>query len=257
MYILLSPAKKLREDTPQLNQHTTAALAKDAEMLSRSTRRLSNKKLKDLMGLSDNLASLNRDRFQAIKFPHVPDNSSPAALTFNGDVYVGLDAPSLSEEDLQWAQDRLGILSGFYGILRPLDLIQPYRLEMGTSLKTRRGSNLYKFWGKRIAREINSRTGEHDLPCIINLASNEYFKAASVKDLEAPIVTPAFKEIRDGKPKIISFFAKKARGLMARYIIENRIEDPEAIKGFDAEGYTFRPDLSSASSWVFARESLR
>ena len=176
-------------------------------------------------------------------------------MCFRGDVYQGLDAPSMSADDLEWAQDRLGILSGLYGILRPLDLIQPYRLEMGTSLKTRRGPNLYRFWGKRIAKEINARTGAHDHSCIINLASNEYFKAASAKDLVAPIVTPSFKEIRDGKPKIISFFAKKARGLMARYIIENRIEEPEAIKAFDWEGYTFRPSLSQDGHWVFARES--
>jgi cytoplasmic iron level regulating protein YaaA (DUF328/UPF0246 family) len=255
MYILLSPAKKLRDPISRPGLHSTAALAKDAEMLSRSTRQLSDKKLKELMGLSDNLASLNQGRFQAIEFPHNPENSSPAALTFNGDVYLGLDAPSLSEDDLEWAQDRLGILSGLYGILRPLDLIQPYRLEMGTSLKTRRGPNLYRFWGKRIAKEINARTGVHDHSCIINLASNEYFKAASVKDLEAPIITPAFKEIRDGKPKIISFFAKRARGMMTRYIIENRIEDPEALKLFNTEGYSFRPALSHEKQWVFARES--
>ena len=181
MFILLSPAKKLREDIPPLAQSTTPALAKDAEILSKTTRRLTQKNLKDLMSLSDNLAELNRDRFQSLSFPHQPDNASPAALTFNGDVYVGLDAPSLSEDDLSWAQDRVGILSGLYGILRPMDLIQPYRLEMGTSLKTRRGPNLYQFWGSRIAKEINTRTASHDSPCIINLASNEYFKAASVK----------------------------------------------------------------------------
>ena len=255
MYILLSPAKKLRDEIPTLDGSTTAALTEEAELLSQTMRQIKHSKLKDLMGLSDKLAQLNVERFQAIEFPHHAENATPAALTFNGDVYQGLDAQTLSESDLAWAQDRVGILSGLYGILRPLDLIQPYRLEMGTRLKTHRGATLYQFWGKRIAAEINRRTEGVDHPCIINLASNEYFKAASVKDLNAPIITPAFKEIRDGKPKIISFFAKKARGMMARYIIENRIEDPAAIQAFDADGYSFRPDLSTDRDWVFARES--
>lgn len=255
MFILLSPAKKLREGVASIPQASVAALTKDAEILSRTTRGLSKNKLKDLMSLSDNLAELNVGRFQAIEFPHQPSNASPAALTFNGDVYQGLDAESLSMEDLEWAQDRLGILSGLYGILRPLDLIQPYRLEMGTALKTRRGPNLYQFWGDRIAKEINVRTSLQAQPCIINLASNEYFKAASAKNINAPIITPAFKEIRDGKPKIISFFAKKARGMMARYIIENRLEEPESIQQFNVDGYQYRPDLSKGPQWVFARES--
>jgi cytoplasmic iron level regulating protein YaaA (DUF328/UPF0246 family) len=255
MFILLSPAKKLRADVSRQAGTSTAALAADAEVLSRTTRRLDHQNLKDLMGLSDNLAQLNVDRFQSIEFPHGPENATPAALTFNGDVYTGLDASSLSDEDLAWAQERVGILSGLYGILRPLDLIQPYRLEMGTALKTQRGPNLYQFWGQRIAEEINQRAQIALHPCIINLASNEYFKAASAKNLKAPIITPAFKEIRDGKAKIISFYAKKARGLMARYIIENRLEDPEAIRDFNLEGYRYSPELSKESSWVFARES--
>ena len=254
MYVLLSPAKKIREPVPAVAHPTTPSLSSDAEVLSRTTKQLSTQNLKDLMGLSDNLATLNRDRFQTMNFPHNQDNATPAALTFNGDVYVGLDAPSLSADALAWAQDHVGILSGLYGLLRPLDLIQPYRLEMGTALKTKRGSNLYQFWGDKIAQEINEYTASKTTPVVLNLASNEYFKAASAKKINAPIITPVFKEIRNGKAKIISFYAKKARGTMTRYIIDNRIEDPESIKGFDRDGYVYRDDLSTESNWVFTRE---
>jgi cytoplasmic iron level regulating protein YaaA (DUF328/UPF0246 family) len=255
MFILLSPAKKLRVPEPLPSVLTQPALVDQAEVLSGTTAALDHGEIKRLMKLSDKLAQLNHERFQALAFPHDSHNATPAALTFDGDVYRGLDAPSLSDADLEWAQDRLGILSGLYGLLRPLDLIQPYRLEMGTSLGNARGKTLYAFWGDRIATEINRRANAHDTPCILNLASNEYFKAARSRLIEAPIVTPVFKEIRDGKAKIISFYAKKARGLMARFAVDNRVTDPQDLKKFDREGYHFAPDMSDDSTWLFTRSS--
>ena len=172
---------------------------------------------------------------------------------FNGDTYSGLEASSLSEADLNWAQDHLAILSGLYGILRPLDLIQPYRLEMGTKLKTRRGNTLYQFWGELAAQLLRDPLAGHEDPTVINLASNEYFKSVQAKALPGQVITPAFQEMRDGKAKMISFMAKKARGMMARHIIENRLERPEDIKGFTAGGYQFDAANSDETTWTFIR----
>jgi len=172
---------------------------------------------------------------------------------FNGDTYTGLEASSLSDASLEWAQNHLAILSGLYGILRPLDLIQPYRLEMGTRLKTGRGKSLYEFWGDRITDQIRAQLEKHEDATLVNLASNEYFKSVRTNALPGKVITPAFKEVRDGKPKMISFMAKRARGMMARYIIDNRIETPEALKEFDMGGYTYRSDLSDDATWTFTR----
>ena len=213
--------------------------------------------LRQLMSLSEPLAELNRERFQSMGFPFTPENAKQCLLAFQGDVYKRLDAGSLSEDDLEWAQDHLRILSGLYGLLRPLDLIQPYRLEMGTRLDTERGANLYQFWGERLAESLNAEQADQQHTAVLNLASNEYMKAVPVGRLELPVVTAAFQEIRDGQPKTIAFLAKKARGLMARFVIQNRIEEPEGIKGFSDEGYGFDSALSGPGHLVFTRPDSR
>ena len=254
MIAVVSPAKKLNTDTldrqlPLTQPHLMA----DIEELMETTRKLKATDLQSLMGISESLATLNHDRFQGFSTPFTEDNSKPAALMFNGDTYTGLDAQSLSDADLGWAQDHLAILSGLYGILRPLDLIQPYRLEMGTKLETDRGRNLYQFWGTRITDQITDWLSTHSDPTIINLASNEYFKSIKAADLPGQVITPAFKEMRDGKAKMISFLAKKARGMMARYIIANRIDAPEVLKQFDGGGYRYDPESSTETTWTFIR----
>jgi cytoplasmic iron level regulating protein YaaA (DUF328/UPF0246 family) len=254
MLAVVSPAKKLDTDTigRQL-PFTQPSLLDDTEQLMVTTKRLKAKDLRALMGISEKLAELNHARFQAFETPFTEDNAKAAALMFNGDTYTGLDASSLSDTDLTWAQDHLAILSGLYGILRPLDLIQPYRLEMGTRLKTRRGPSLYAFWGDRICRQIENQLQSHTNPTLVNLASNEYFKSVQAKTLQGSVLTPAFKEMRDGKAKMISFMAKRARGMMARYIIENRIDEPEALKEFTMGGYEYAPSMSDESTWTFIR----
>jgi cytoplasmic iron level regulating protein YaaA (DUF328/UPF0246 family) len=204
------------------------------------------------MGLSDKLGALNYERFQAWQRPFTTENAKQAVLAFKGDVYQGLDAESMSDEDLQWAQDNLRILSGLYGVLRPLDLMQPYRLEMGTKFANNRGKDLYSFWDGVINNQLNSLVEEPNA-VLVNLASNEYFKAVKEKTLSARIVTPVFMDNKDGKYKMISFFAKKARGLMAAFIIKNKITDVELLKNFDSDGYSFNAALSEADKWVFTR----
>jgi cytoplasmic iron level regulating protein YaaA (DUF328/UPF0246 family) len=189
-----------------------------------------------------------------MSLPFTPDNAKPCVLAFTGDVYKKLDAASLSLPDLRYAQDHLRILSGFYGLLRPLDLIQPYRLEMGTRLANTRGKSLYDFWGNRLVDAINAEHAERPLAAVLNLASNEYFKAVPAKRLDPPLVTAVFQEIRDGQPKTIAFLAKKARGLMTRFVIRNRVDDPEGLKEFGEEGYGYRSDLSTGDRLVFTRE---
>ena len=255
MYALLSPAKRLDLAPFPAPPTTLPDLLEDSEALVKKARTLSKKKLGELMKISDSLAELNKERFENWSAPFTSDNAKAAALSFAGDTYVGLDATSLSEDDLLWAQDRVGILSGLYGVLRPLDLIQPYRLEMGTSLATRRGKNLYAFWGERLTALINERLADHQDPTVINLASKEYFTAVKPQLLTGSVVTPSFKEIKDGKAKVIGFMAKKARGMMARHIIQNRLESPEDLKAFNAGGYRFQPEQSDAQTWVFTRPS--
>jgi hypothetical protein len=252
MLILLSPAKKL--DFSERGHAPTAtrpALMERTKELSKTTAKLSASEIKSLMHLSDDLADLNRERFKAFD----PDSTDgrPAAMAFNGEVYSGLDAPSLSAEDLQWAQQRLRILSGLYGALRPLDTIQPYRLEMGTRLKTPKGGNLYDFWGEDIADLLKSDLKGHPSQTVINLASNEYSKAAKLKSLGVPVISVDFKEEKDGQLRALMVYAKKARGLMARWIIENRIEDPKTLTEFSEEGYRYDADGSTESTLLFTR----
>jgi hypothetical protein len=215
-----------------------------------TARDLSTGQLQSLMGISDKLATLNHDRFQRFSTASDTANSRQAVLSFNGHVYLGLDADTLSEEDLAFAQEHVGILSGLYGLLRPMDLMQAYRLEMGTSLETPRGGNLYAFWGDRIAEEVARRAGGRT---IVNLASNEYFKAANRPAIAGSVVTPVFKDVKDGKARILAFFAKKARGAMTRWVVENRVTDVADLKSCEIDGYRFAPSLSSEKTWVFSR----
>lgn len=254
MFCVVSPAKKLDFDTPPPALDTTQPhFLSDTEELAETCKSLSRRDLSGLMKISDSLADLNFERFQAFSTPLTSENAKPAALAFSGDTYVGLEASSLSEDDLMFAQDHFGILSGFYGLLRPLDLIKPYRLEMGTRLSNPRGSNLYDFWDTEIAERINDLVSTHTHPVVINCASSEYFKAIKAKALKVPVITPVFKEIKSDVAKTIGLMAKRARGAMARYIIQNRIEDPEKIKDFNSGGYEYRPDLSNEKDWVFTR----
>lgn len=254
MLTLLSPAKSLdfspvREGLPL----TEPRFEHDIEVLMKRCKTLSVNSLKKLMSLSQPLAELNRERFQEMALPFTPGNSKPCLLAFQGDVYKGLDAASLNKRDLKYAQNHLRILSGFYGVLRPLDLIQPYRLEMGTRLSTGRGSNLYQFWKSRLVDSLNEEHARRPVKAVLNLASNEYFKAVPAKELEPRLVTAVFQEIRDGQPKTISFKAKRARGLMARFQVKHRIDDPKGLEEFGEEGYEFRSDLSEADRLVFTR----
>lgn len=254
MLIVLSPAKRLDFSPPPVKvKATEPPLGQDVEELAKATRKLSRADLRRLMSISEKLADLNHARFQAFD-PAPGDEALPAALAFAGDVYAGLDARSLSEDDLAFAQDTVRILSGLYGVLRPLDAIRPYRLEMGTRLRTRRGATLYDFWGDRIAHHLNEAAAPHGDPVLINLASHEYFGAVDAAALKLKVVTPHFKELREGEARFISFHAKKARGLMARHVIENRITRPDDLKGFDREGYRFVPDQSDAHEWLFVRD---
>ncbi len=254
MIAVVSPAKKLNTATNDRQlKLTQPELLGETERLIETTRKLKPTDLQSLMGISESLASLNHARFQDFSTPFTHNNAKAAALMFNGDTYVGLDANSLSDEDLNWAQSHLAILSGLYGVLRPLDLMQPYRLEMGTRLKTDRGSSLYDFWGSQITSQLSDWLTGHANPSIINLASNEYFKSVQTQSLPGQVITPTFKEMRDGKAKIISFLAKKARGMMARHIISERIENPEELKQFDGGGYQFDESSSTETTWTFIR----
>ena len=257
MLALLSPAKALDFSPVQLSvKATEPALMRDASMLMRTTRGLSQKRIRALMNLSPELAQLNYQRYHSFAVPFDTSNALPAGLAFNGDVYRGLDARTLSVKQLEWAQERLAILSGMFGLLRPLDLIQPYRLEMGTRLKTRRGENLYAFWGDRIATQVKARLAEHDDPTLVNLSSNEYFKAARSKTLKTPVIECVFEDwkTQPDEGTVIGFLAKYARGLMARYMVTEGIDCAVGLKDFNAERYAFQPSRSTPNRWVFARE---
>ncbi|MDH5353730.1 MAG: peroxide stress protein YaaA [Gammaproteobacteria bacterium] len=254
MLTVISPAKTLDFDTPpQTDKFTQPVHLEQSRQLIKRLRDFSASDLSSLMSVSDNIANLNVDRFKQWKTPFTPDNSRQALFTFKGDVYIGLDAFTMSQRNISFAQNHLRILSGLYGLLRPLDLMQAYRLEMGTRLDTDQGSNLYQFWDSQITTEINRELSTMKSPVLVNLASNEYFKSVKPKAITGDIVTPVFKEYHKGKYQIISFFAKKARGLMARYLIDNEITDIEAIKDFNLEGYAFDESLSQDQDWVFSR----
>ncbi|MDH3447744.1 MAG: peroxide stress protein YaaA [Gammaproteobacteria bacterium] len=254
MLTVISPAKTLDFESPTVTDtYTQPAHLTQSRKLVRRLRELSASDLSRLMSVSDSLAELNRQRFKKWKTPFKPENARQALFAFKGDVYIGLDAGSMTQQDIDFAQDHLRILSGLYGLLRPLDLMQPYRLEMGTRLDTEQGSNLYQFWNGRITLSLSQELRQSDSRTLINLASGEYFKAIKQKMLQAEIITPAFREYRDGQYKFIQYFAKKARGLMARYMIDNRIDEPEGLKGFDYEGYRYNAGLSGDEEWVFTR----
>ena len=254
---VLSPAKRLDfESATRALPVTEPTLAKEAAGLMAVSKRLKPSDLQDLMGISEALAELNHTRFQEMSPGGDPARSRPAALAFKGDVYLGLDADSLSDADLTWAQERIGILSGLYGILRPLDLIQPYRLEMGTRLENPRGTNLYGYWGTRVSEEVHARLSDHTHPVVVNLASNEYFNVLKRGKLASTVVTPVFKEHHKGKLKVISFNAKRARGLMARWIVEHRIDDPSTLPEFNVDRFAFQPELSDGANLVFTRDFI-
>lgn len=255
MLILLSPAKSLDLDSPLpagLVQTQPPFLAQSAELIG-LLRQLSPQQVASLMHLSDALAALNVARYAAWTPDGTPGNARPALLTFNGDVYEGLDARSLDRASLAWAQEHVAILSGLYGVLRPLDGMQPYRLEMGTKLATPAGTNLYQFWGERIARHLNARLAGQTAPAVLNLASQEYAKSVDRKVLAARVVECVFEDYKNGQWKIISFHAKRARGLMARHAIAQRARTPEDVLGFDAEGWRHAPAVSTPERLVFRR----
>lgn len=257
MLLVVSPAKNLDYESPLATQtFSQPELLAESELLIERCLKLSPADIGSLMSISDKLAGLNAARFGAWQQPFTPDNARQAVLAFNGDVYTGLDAASFSEDDFAFAQDHMRILSGLYGLLKPLDLMQAYRLEMGTKLDNVRGKNLYEFWGSIITELLNKAIAEQGDKILVNLASNEYFKAVKKKELDADIITPAFKDWKNGQYKMISFFAKKARGLMARYIIQNQLTDVEQLKGFDLGGYQFNDELTKGNDWVFTRKEV-
>lgn len=257
MLAVISPAKNLDLSPVEPEIDTTRPqLMADAESLMKSARGLTQTKIRELMGLSASLAKLNYERYRAFELPFTDDNAQPAAFIFNGDVYRGLRARELSPEDLEYAQQHLAILSGMYGLLRPLDLMQAYRLEMGTRLQTRRGKNLYEFWGDRVARRLDAALEGHDDDTLVNLASNEYFKVVRPGHFARPIVECVFEDWKvtpeDGK--VISFMAKLARGTMARYMITERVDRVEGLQDFHADRYRFAAKVSTATRLVFRRK---
>lgn len=256
MLIVLSPAKSLDYATPPTTRrHTQPRFLDDAEQLIGVLRELSLAEVAGLMDLSDPLAALNVARYGDWRRPFTARNAKQAVLAFDGDVYDGLQAPTLDEAGLAWAQDHLRMLSGLYGVLRPLDLMQPYRLEMGTRLANPRGKDLYTWWAGRITETLNAdlKKLRQDAPVLVNCASEEYFKAVRPRQLKARLVTPVFQDWKNGQWKIISFYAKRARGLMARYAIDRRVDDVEGLKDFDRDGYAFDAAASDADTWVFRR----
>lgn len=255
MLVLVSPAKKLDfESDTSSTKHSQPDFLTQTNILVNAARKLSKAKLAQTMKLSDSLAELNYRRFKDFTTPFTLSNAKQAALVFNGDTYVGLEASTLTDDDMAFAQDHLRILSGLYGMLRPLDLIQPYRLEMGARFQPGKNANLYEFWDGTISDAINQTLDGQKDKSVINCASNEYFKAVKPKLLNGTVITPVFKEIKDGETRMLGMFAKRARGMMARHIITNRIDNPEGIKSFNSGGYEYRSDLSNDSEWVFTRD---
>jgi len=252
MLVVISPAKTLDFETPaRTNIASTPVFLEDSQVLVERMRELAPADIAKLMKISDKLAVLNSTRYETWSLPFTANNAKQALLAFKGDVYTGLGAETLTPKQDEYAQQHLRILSGLYGVLKPLDLMQPYRLEMGTKLSNARGKDLYQFWGDKITDSLNDELERNDV--LINLASNEYFKSVQPKKLNARIITPVFKDTKNGAQKIISFYAKKARGLMTRYIIENNIDNAEALKDFDVAGYQFEASQSSENEWVFTR----
>lgn len=256
MLTVLSPAKTLDYESPSITDQTSTPQFMDqSALLVDDARTLAPDDIRSLMGVSEAIASLNHERFMNWAPESTTANAKQAILAFKGDVYTGLEAETMSADDLEFAQAHLRILSGLYGLLRPLDLMQPYRLEMGLKFSNQRGKNLYEFWGERITDAINADLASAGTETLVNLASNEYFKAVKTKSLNADIITPQFKDLKNGQYKMISFFAKKARGVMARYIIDNQLTDPDQLKSFTGSGYYFSAEQSSGNNLVFLRDS--
>ena len=255
MFFVLSPAKNLNEKAPApVKEFTQPYLLAEAEILMRQLRELAPQQIAELMHVSDKIALLNAERNAEWHTPFTPDNAKQAVFMFNGDVYEGIAADTLKPEQIQYLQQHVRLLSGLYGVLRPLDLMQPYRLEMGTTFTNTRGKNLYEFWGNIITDLLNDTLAQAGSDTLVNLASQEYFKSVNTKNLKARLITPVFKDEKNGKYKIISFYAKRARGLMVRYAAEHNITDPEMLKNFDYEGYSFNAAASNESEWVFMRK---
>lgn len=255
MFALVSPAKKLNfTNEAPCSDFTQPMFQSQSQELINILKETPRSRLKALMSLSDKLTDLNYERYQNYSQPFDPSNAKQAIYAFRGDTYVGLDADSLSNADVLYAQDHLGILSGLYGVLRPLDLMQPYRLEMGTKLANGSGENLYDFWGNTLAEKCEELVQEHQDKTIICLASNEYIKAIPVNGLSVPFITCHFKELKDGVPKVVGLFAKRARGAMARYIVQNKIDRPEDLKEFNLDGYSFDALLSDHQNFIFVRK---
>jgi cytoplasmic iron level regulating protein YaaA (DUF328/UPF0246 family) len=250
MLLVISPAKTLDYSHPEYSAHTQPDFTSEVKDLVGVLRKKSASQISKLMHLSDSLSILNEERYQTFTETFSPDNSKQAILAFKGEVYAKMEADTFSAADLEFAQQHLRILSGLYGLLKPLDLIQPYRLEMGTKLKAKKGNSLYDYWGTKISKALNAASEGR---MVVNLASQEYFKAVDKKTLKMPVITIHFKEHREGSYQVVGFFAKQARGLMTRYAIQNRITDPEQLKVFQEDGYEFADTLSSAQDWVFIR----
>ncbi|MCF9016992.1 MULTISPECIES: peroxide stress protein YaaA [Pseudomonas syringae group] len=256
MLMVISPAKTLDFETPPTTERFTQPQYLDhSQELISQLRELAPAQIAELMHLSDKLAGLNAARFGSWTPAFTPENAKQALLAFKGDVYTGLQAETLSEDQLDYAQKHLRMLSGLYGLLRPLDLMQPYRLEMGTRLANARGKDLYAFWGTRISEWLNEALADQGDDLLLNLASTEYFSAVKRSALNARIIDIEFKDLKNGQYKIISFYAKKARGMMSRFVIEERIDSPEALRAFDVQGYRYNAELSSSSKLVFLRDS--
>ncbi len=254
MLITLSPSKGQDFEEESLSKkYSKPADLKDSELLIKELKKINSKKLQEMMTISENIANLNVDRFKSFSTPFTTKNAKQAIFAFKGDVYGGFELESFNEDDYAYAQDHLRILSGLYGCLRPMDLIQPYRLEMKTKLKNDRGDNLYQFWDDRITKSINKELKKQKEAVLINLASNEYFKSVKPKLLEGRLLNITFKETKAGKTRVVAIFAKRARGMMADYIIRNRIEKVEDLKKFKLGGYKFDKDLSDDKQWTFER----
>ncbi|MEX2474411.1 peroxide stress protein YaaA [Marinobacter sp.] len=254
MLMVISPAKTLDYDSPLATAtYSQPEFLDDACELVDQLKTLEPHQISNLMSISDKLGQLNADRFQQWHTPFTPDNARQAILAFKGDVYTGLNAGSFSEKEFEFAQNHLRMLSGLYGVLKPLDLMQPYRLEMGTKFENTRGKDLYAFWGDRITKELNRLLDAGD-GALVNLASNEYFKSVRKKELSGRLITPQFKDWKNGQYKMISFYAKKARGLMCRYAIENGITQVDDLKGFNLDGYYFCEEQSDRDNWLFLRD---
>ena len=258
MLILVSPAKTLDFETPPLvDQTTQPQFLDDSQELINQLKKMPASKVGKLMNISDNLAKLNVERYKSWQRPLEAGNAKQSLFAFQGDVYTGIEADTMKKRDVQFAQKHLRILSGLYGVLRPLDLMLPYRLEMGTRLENKRGQNLYQFWGDDVTDSLNTELQAQKSPLVFNLASNEYFKVVNKRKLDAELISPVFKDRKNGEYKLISFFAKKARGMMARFIIDNRIKDIEGIKDFTTAGYRYSKRLSTPTEPVFTRKEQK